>query len=174
MNANARWRLMQVLLRTGDARLRKALWDLLREGRWQQRVGALATELARSLPQLQDSEQVRELKLLRRLLLDERVPLWQKAIPVAAALYLVAPLDLIPDFLPLVGQLDDLAVLLGSLRLFRSLVPPALIEEHLAYIDGELVDAPGWRSSSSPGTSSGTGTGTFAGSGTGGGSLDAP
>jgi len=184
LNANARWRLMQVLLRTGDARLRQALWDLLREGRWQQRVGALATELARSLPQLQDSEQIRELKLLRRLLLDERVPRWQKAIPVAATLYLVAPLDLIPDFLPLVGQLDDLAVLLGSLRLFRSLVSPALIEEHLAYIDGERVDAPGWRSSSSPGSSSGTGTGTFAGSstgtgtfagsGTGGGSLDAP
>ncbi|MDE0327735.1 MAG: YkvA family protein [Anaerolineaceae bacterium] len=145
MNANARWRLMQLLLRTGDARLRQALWDLLREGRWQQRVAALATELARSLPQLQESEQVRELKLLRRLLLDERVPLWQKAIPVAAALYLVTPLDLIPDFLPLLGQLDDLALLWGSLRLFRSLAPPALIEEHLARIDGELVDAPGWR-----------------------------
>ncbi len=178
MNANARWRLMQLLLRTGDARLRQALWSLLREGRWQQRIGALATELARSLPQLQESEQVRELKLLRRLLLDERVPLWQKAIPVAAALYLVSPLDLIPDFLPLLGQLDDLAVLWGSLRLFRSLVPPALIEEHLAYIDGELVDAPGWRTAgfaaSSTGTAgSGTGTGTFAGSGTGTGSLDA-
>ena len=158
MNAHARRRLLQLLLRMGDARLRQALWALLREGRWQQRVGALAKELARALPQLQDSEQVRELKLLRRLLLDERVPLWQKAIPVAAALYLVSPLDLIPDFLPLLGQLDDLAVLWGSLRLFRSLAPPALIEEHLAYIDGELVDAPGWRS---------------AADGTGAGSLDA-
>ena len=164
MNANVRWRLMQVLLRTGDVRLRQALWRLLRDRRLQQRVSALATELARSLPQLQDSEQVRELKLLRRLLLDERVPLWQKAIPVAAALYLVAPLDLIPDFLPLLGHLDDLAVLMGSLRLFRSLVPPALIEEHLAYIDGERVDAPGWRSSPATGTSSGTDAG----------SLDAP
>ncbi len=165
MNANVRWRLMQLLLRTGDAQLRQALWRLLREGRWQQRLGDLATALARSLPQLQDSGQMRELKLLRRLLLDERVPLWQKAIPVAAALYLVSPLDLIPDFLPLLGQLDDLAVLWGSLRLFRSLVPPALIEEHLAYIDGELVDAPGWRTGSVPG--SGTGTETSAGSSTG-------
>ena len=76
------------------------------------------------------------------------MPLWQKAIPVAAAVYLVSPLDLIPDVLPVVGQLDDLVVLLGSMRLFRSLVPPALIEEHLAYIDGEVVDAPGWRAGS--------------------------
>ena len=148
MMPGERWRLLQQLLRTGDARLRRALWHLLRDGQVQQRIGALATELARTLPQLQDSEQLRELRLLRRLLLDERVPLWQKAIPVAAALYLVSPLDLIPDVLPVVGQLDDLAVLLGSLRLFRSLVPPALVAEHLAYIDGELVDAPGWRAGS--------------------------
>ncbi len=148
MRPGERLRLLQHLQRLGDPRLRQALWRLLRDGALQQRIGALALELARSLPQLQDSGHVRELKLLRRLLLDERVPLWQKAIPVAAAVYLVSPLDLIPDVLPVVGQLDDLAVLLGSLRLFRSLVPPALIEEHLAYIDGEVVDAPGWRAGS--------------------------
>ena len=148
MQAGERLRLLQQLRRLGDARLRQALWRLLRDGALQQRIGSLALELARSLPQLQDSRHVRELKLMRRLLLDERVPLWQKAIPVAAAVYLVSPLDLIPDVLPVVGQLDDLVVLLGSMRLFRSLVPPALIEEHLAYIDGEVVDAPGWRAGS--------------------------
>ena len=148
MRAGDRLRLLQQLRRLGDARLRQALWRLLRDGALQQRIGSLALELARSLPQLQDSRHVRELKLMRRLLLDERVPLWQKAIPVAAAVYLVSPLDLIPDVLPVVGQLDDLVVLLGSMRLFRSLVPPALIEEHLAYIDGEVVDAPGWRAGS--------------------------
>ena len=148
MRAGERLRLLQQVRRLGDARLRQALWRLLRDGALQQRIGSLALELARSLPQLQDSRQVRELKLMRRLLLDERVPLWQKAIPVAAAVYLVSPLDLIPDVIPVVGQLDDLAVLLGSMRLFRSLVPPALIEEHLAYIDGEVVDAPGWRAGS--------------------------
>ena len=148
MRAGERLRLLQQVRRLGDARLRQALWRLLRDGALQQRIGSLALELARSLPQLQDSRHVRELKLMRRLLLDERVPLWQKAIPVAAAVYLVSPLDLIPDVIPVVGQLDDLAVLLGSMRLFRSLVPPALIEEHLAYIDGEVVDAPGWRAGS--------------------------
>ena len=167
MNGNARLRLLQLALRAGDAHLRQALWRLLRERQLQQRVGALAADLARSLAQLLEGARspgaplqrpgdsaggaaiqrnVREMKLLRRLLLDERVPLWQKAIPVAAALYLVSPLDLVPDFLPVLGQLDDLAVLLAGLRLFRSLAPPALIEEHLAAIDGELVAAPAWRS----------------------------
>ncbi len=145
MRPGERLRLLRLLRRLGDARLRQALWQLLRDGRLRQRVIRLAEALARTLPQLQDDKHIRELKLLRRLLLDRRVPLWQKAIPVAAALYLVSPLDLIPDVLPVAGQLDDLAVLAGSLRLFRSLVPAALIEEHLAHIDGEVVDAPGWR-----------------------------
>lgn len=153
MNGNERLRLLQLALRAGDARLRRALWRVLRDGQLQQRVSVLAQVLDRSLTQMLESgssdafnRQLRDLKLLRRLLLDERVPRWQKAIPVAAALYLISPLDLIPDFLPALGQLDDLAVLLGSLRLFRSLAPPALIEEHLAAIDGELVAAPAWRS----------------------------
>lgn len=198
MNGNARLRLLQAALRTGDAHLRQALWRLLSDRQLQQRAGALAADLARSLAQMLEGARdpgaplhsrgdsaggaaihrnLREMKLLRRLLLDERVPLWQKAIPVAAALYLVSPLDLVPDFLPVLGQLDDLAVLLAGLRLFRSLAPPALIEEHLAAIDGEVVDAPGWRThstgagtqSSGTGTqSSGTGTADFvAGTGTG-------
>ena len=145
MRAKESLRLLRELGRLGDARLRDALGRLLRDGELQRRSGGLALQLARALPQLKDSEQLRELKLLRRLLLDERVPLWQKAIPVEAAVYLVSPLDLIPDVLPVLGQLDDLAVLLGSLRLFRSLAPAALVEEHLAYIDGEVVDAPAWR-----------------------------
>lgn len=188
MRPDERRRLLQQLLKTGDARLRQALWRLLRDRQLQQRVSALAQLLDRSLTQMLESgssdvfnRQLRDLKLLRRLLLDERVPRWQKAIPVAAALYLISPLDLIPDFLPALGQMDDLAVLLGSLRLFRSLVPPALIEEHLAAIDGELVDAPGWRSAdfvAGTGTQrAGTGTQrapTERGqAGTGSGSLDA-
>jgi len=148
MRAGERMRLWQGLRQAGDARLRRTLWRLLRDGALQQRVGSLAAALARELPQLPYSDHLRELKLLRRLLLDERVPLWQKAIPVAALLYLVSPLDLIPDIVPVVGQLDDLAVLLASLRLFRRLAPPALVAEHLARIDGELIDAPAWRAGS--------------------------
>jgi len=47
-------------------------------------------------------------RLAVRLLREPRVPLLLKAIPVLALIYLISPLDLIPDILPGLGQLDDL------------------------------------------------------------------
>ena len=41
-------------------------------------------------------------------------PRWVKAVVALGALYLLSPIDLIPDFIPVIGQLDDL-VLLGFL-----------------------------------------------------------
>jgi uncharacterized membrane protein YkvA (DUF1232 family) len=45
--------------------------------------------------------------------------------------YLVIPTDLVPDFLFGVGQLDDLVVILGGLKLFLRLCPAAVVQEHL-------------------------------------------
>lgn len=42
---------------------------------------------------------------------DQGVPLWKRAIGILAALYVVSPLDLIPDWIPVVGWLDDVGVL---------------------------------------------------------------
>ena len=50
------------------------------------------------------------LKLAWRLLWDRRVPFYLKGLPVLALLYALLPRDLMPDILPAVGQLDDLAV----------------------------------------------------------------
>lgn len=50
--------------------------------------------------------------LIPRLLADERVPLRTKAALTGFGLYLASPWDLIPDFIPILGQLDDLTVLL--------------------------------------------------------------
>jgi uncharacterized membrane protein YkvA (DUF1232 family) len=60
----------------------------------------------------------RELRLAWRLLRDPRVPAAAKLIPLAAAAYIAWPWDLATDAWPVVGQLDDVAVLLLSLRLF--------------------------------------------------------
>ncbi len=54
--------------------------------------------------------------LLRRLVGDDRVPARSKLVLFALAGYLVFPVDLIPDFLPGVGQLDDALVLAFALR----------------------------------------------------------
>jgi uncharacterized membrane protein YkvA (DUF1232 family) len=56
-----------------------------------------------------------------RLFGDPRVPLAVKVIPMLAAIYVVMPVDILPDWLPGLGQLDDIAILLIGLRLFTQL-----------------------------------------------------
>ena len=59
-------------------------------------------------------------KLLGRLLKDSRVPTADKALFVAAIVYVISPLDLIPDVFPFIGQVDDLyLVALTLLRLIN-------------------------------------------------------
>jgi uncharacterized membrane protein YkvA (DUF1232 family) len=74
------------------------------------------------------------LKLFSRLIKDARVPLMSKLLLLGILAYVVLPADLVPDFLIGVGQLDDLAVILGGLRLFLSLCPPQVVQEHLRTI----------------------------------------
>jgi uncharacterized membrane protein YkvA (DUF1232 family) len=70
------------------------------------------------------------IRLHARLLRDARVAPWTKALPVAAVAYVVLPFDLVPDSLPLLGQLDDVAVLMGAARWFLRLCPRAVVGEH--------------------------------------------
>lgn len=57
------------------------------------------------------------LKLLGSLLSDSRVPLAEKALFAAAIVYVIMPLDFIPDLFPFIGQVDD--VYLVALTLLR-------------------------------------------------------
>jgi uncharacterized membrane protein YkvA (DUF1232 family) len=59
-------------------------------------------------------EKTRTLHKLWRYLRDRRVPTWRKLVGVAAVAYLFWPFDLIPDFLPVVGYLDDAGVLTAA------------------------------------------------------------
>jgi uncharacterized membrane protein YkvA (DUF1232 family) len=63
------------------------------------------------------------------LLIDPRVPVSRKLIPVFVLFYIVSPLDLIPGFIPILGQLDDLALLLLGIRLFIQVSPPEVVDE---------------------------------------------
>lgn len=71
-----------------------------------------------------------QLRLSWRLLRDPRVPLYIKAVPFLPLLYVLSPLDFIPDFIPILGQLDDLTILLLGLRAMEMLAPPELVQEH--------------------------------------------
>jgi uncharacterized membrane protein YkvA (DUF1232 family) len=70
-------------------------------------------------------------RLVWRLLQDNRVPAWVKAgIPVIVALYLLFPIDFLPDFIPVLGQLDDIGVILLGMSLIVRFSPTNVVEEH--------------------------------------------
>lgn len=60
---------------------------------------------------------------------DRRTPLSAKVVAGAVAAYALSPVDLIPDFIPIFGYLDDLILVPLGILLAVRLVPPALMEE---------------------------------------------
>ncbi len=74
------------------------------------------------------------IRLIWALLRDRRVPVAQKLILAGIVGYLVLPIDLIPDFVPVLGQLDDIAVVLLGLDLFIRSAPQDVVDEHLGRI----------------------------------------
>src|SRR5713226_4981145 len=63
---------------------------------------------------------------------DPRVPWYAKVLAIAVAGYALSPIDLIPDFIPVLGYLDDIIIVpLGILLVIR-LIPPEIMAEHRA------------------------------------------
>lgn len=73
-------------------------------------------------------------RLVWALARDPRVPLRHKLVLGGIAAYLTLPIDVIPDVIPLVGQLDDLAVLVFGVDWFIRNTPQEVVDEHLARI----------------------------------------
>lgn len=69
-------------------------------------------------------------RLLFRLMRDPRVPPRTKAVTVMLAGYLVSPIDLIPDFLPGIGQIDDIVIAAFALDQILNRVPEEVVLEH--------------------------------------------
>src|SRR5687767_1297231 len=72
----------------------------------------------------------RLVKLLWRLARDPRVPARSKATLVLLMGYIVSPVDLIPDFLPGIGQMDELVIAAFALDQMLNRVPPEVVREH--------------------------------------------
>lgn len=68
--------------------------------------------------------------LFRRLLADPRIPRRRKLVLLGLAAYLAMPLDLVPDFIPVAGQLDDAIVVALALRFLLRGAGAALLREH--------------------------------------------
>ena len=72
------------------------------------------------------------IKLIIKLLGDKRVNPWLKILPIAGVLYLVSPISILSDVtLPVIGELDDVAVLWLSAHFFIEFCPPDVIREHV-------------------------------------------
>ena len=82
-------------------------------------------ERFKSLPQVW-----RTGRLALRLVRDPRVPMAAKLLFGAAVAHMISPVDIMPDWLPVFGQADDIVVLMAGLNLFLRACPKWLVEEH--------------------------------------------
>ena len=67
--------------------------------------------------------------IIRRAIVHPRVPWHAKAVAGCAVLYIVSPIQLLPNFVPVIGQMDDVAVVILALKYLRRFVPAAVLEE---------------------------------------------
>lgn len=74
-------------------------------------------------------------RLFWRLNRDPRVPFRVKTLVPLAILYILSPLDIIPDTIPFIGQMDDLTLFLLAFYYFIQLSPRQVVREHVEIID---------------------------------------
>jgi uncharacterized membrane protein YkvA (DUF1232 family) len=72
---------------------------------------------------------------------DPRVPWYAKALAIAVAGYALSPIDLIPDFIPVLGYVDDLVIVPLGVWAAISLIPAEVLAEHRA-IASEAAERP--------------------------------
>src|SRR3990172_4386498 len=71
---------------------------------------------------------------------DRRVGLMPRAVAMLLVLYLAMPLDIIPDFIPVLGYLDDVLIVgLGMWLLLRS-IPREVVEDNIAELESEHAE----------------------------------
>ena len=73
---------------------------------------------------------VGQARLSWRLFRDPRVPVLTKSIPVITVVYLLSPVDWLINLIPVLGQMEDIAVLALGMNLFIRLSPPDVVDDH--------------------------------------------
>jgi len=72
---------------------------------------------------------------------DPRVPWYAKVLVAVIVAYALSPIDLIPDFIPVIGYLDDLLLVPAGIALATKLIPKEVLEEHRANARLRLAEA---------------------------------
>lgn len=85
----------------------------------------------------------KELLLVWAMLRDARTPTSAKLAAIAAVIYVISPVDLVPDVLPILGWLDDGVMALLLFKLAQKFLPDDLLASLKAKVDGrsQAVDA---------------------------------
>ncbi|MEY2817921.1 MAG: YkvA family protein [Chloroflexota bacterium] len=80
-----------------------------------------------------------QLKLIFRLMGDKRVSFLAKLVPMGAFAYLLMPADIAPNVvLPVIGMVDDAAILWLGTYIFTELCPPEVVDEHMKALAGNM------------------------------------
>jgi uncharacterized membrane protein YkvA (DUF1232 family) len=82
---------------------------------------------------------IKQTRFMTLVLRHPRVPWPAKMVAACSVGYIFSPIQLIPSFIPVIGQLDDLAVLVLGMRMLRILTPAPLLTECAAQANSETV-----------------------------------
>ncbi len=75
---------------------------------------------------------------------DPRTPWYARALALAVIGYLASPIDLIPDFIPILGYLDDLILVPLGIKLVLKLIPLEVMAESRARVAEQQEKSPNW------------------------------
>ena len=75
---------------------------------------------------------------------DERTPWYARLLALLVAAYALSPVDLVPDFIPVLGYLDDLILIPAGIALTLRLIPPEVMAASRAKADTALVKPNPW------------------------------
>jgi uncharacterized membrane protein YkvA (DUF1232 family) len=71
----------------------------------------------------------KQFRIIRRALVHPQVPWHAKFVAGCAVLYVVSPIQIIPNFIPIIGQMDDVLVVTLGIKYLKRFVPQSVIEE---------------------------------------------
>ena len=93
---------------------------------WLRHISSAIADRARKLKS--------ELAAIRGAAFDPRTPIYARVLAAVVIAYALSPIDLVPDFIPVLGHLDDLVLVPLGLWAVLKLIPPDVIAEHRARI----------------------------------------
>ena len=84
---------------------------------------------------------ISSIRLIWKLLTDSRVPFWIRIALPLALIYVISPIDIWPDFIPVLGRVDDIIAIVAGIMILLKLAPKKVVNQYKkdnkTIIDGE-------------------------------------